>query len=201
MLRKLILKADCLNISPLLKEELDKSLEEIEQFFYSDFWLNRLKFDYHQILKTISKLKNDTKFELFNESQNSSGMSNKGTMIALNINMKELNDSYINNIIMHEFGHRQYNQEEFKAIVDLNKEIIGFPGLHIKDDQILSEKDYKYFTNDNELRQRIIPIIKEMYDNDWTAEQAYDLSENLKLDDIKNIFNKDYIIYLLNNIL
>ena len=53
-------------------------------------------------------------------------------------------------------------------------------------------------TNNNELRQRIIPIIKEMYDNNWTAEEAYKLSENLKKDDI---FTKDYIINLLKNIL
>ena len=26
-----------------------------------------------------------------------------------------------------------------------------------------------------------------MYDNNWTAEEAYELSENLKMDDIKNI--------------
>ena len=35
-------------------------------------------------------------------------------------------------------------------------------------------------------RQRIIPIVKEMYDNDWTAEEAYELSENLRMDDIKD---------------
>lgn len=47
----------------------------------------------------------------------------------------------------------------------------------------------------------IIPIIKEMYDNNWTAEEAYELSANLKRDDIKDIFTKDYIIDLLKNIL
>ena len=32
-------------------------------------------------------------------------------MIALNVNLdkNELNDSHINNVIMHEFEHRQYN--------------------------------------------------------------------------------------------
>ena len=55
--------------------------------------------------------------------------------------------------------------------------------------------------NNNELRQRIIPIVKEMYDNNWTAEEAYELSANLKRDDIKDIFTKDYIIDLLKNIL
>ena len=124
-------------------------------------------------------------------------------MIALNVNMsnEHLNDSHINNIIMHEFGHRQYNQQEFVFIKYLNEKCIGFPGEHIKYNQTLIEKDYPYFTDDNELRQRIIPIVKEMYDNKWTAEEAYDLSENLKIDDIKDIFTKEYIIHLLNNIL
>ena len=40
-----------------------------------------------------------------------------------------------------------------------------------------------------------------MYDNNWTAKEAYELSANLKRDDIKDIFIKDYIINLLNNIL
>ena len=34
-----------------------------------------------------------------------------------------------------------------------------------------------------------------------TAKEAYELSANLKRDDIKDIFTKDYIIDLLNNIL
>ena len=124
-------------------------------------------------------------------------------MIALNINMSEekLNDSHINNVIMHEFGHRQYNQQEFVFIKYLNELVIGSPGLYIKNNQTLGIEDYPYFTDDNELRQRIIPIVKEMYDNDWTAEEAYELSANLKRDDIKDIFIKDYIIDLLNNIL
>lgn len=102
---------------------------------------------------------------------------------------------------MHEFGHRQYNESAFQIIIDLNKEAVGTPGLYIKDNETLIKNDYPYFTNDNELRQRIIPIIKEMYDNNWTAEEAYELSENLKKDDIRDIFTKDYIVDLLENIL
>jgi len=75
------------------------------------------------------------------------------------------------------------------------------PGLYIKHSESLTENDYPYFTDDNELRQRIIPIIKEMYDNNWKAEEAYELSENLKMDDIKDIFTKEYILYLLENVL
>ena len=202
-------------VSNLLGNRLDESLKEIERFYYSDFWTNRFRrrlkeegFRYYPleldcILGATSCLRDDTKFKLFDEDSGLSGQSDKGTMIALNVNMKEgqLNDSHINNIIMHEFGHRQYNQQEFVFIKYLNEITIGSPGLYIKCNQSLAEKDYPYFVDDNELRQRIIPIVKEMYDNNWTAEEAYDLSENLETDDIKDIFTKEYILHLLDTIL
>lgn len=202
-------------VSPLLGDKLDKSLQEIEKFYYSDFWTSRFRrrlreegFRYYPleldcILGAITCLREDTQFKMFDEDPIQNGRSNKGTMIALNVNLdkNELNDSHINNVIMHEFGHRQYNQQEFVFIKYLNKLVIEAPGLYIKCSQSLEEKDYPYFTDDNELRQRIIPIIKEMYDNNWAAEDAYELSENLKIDDIKDIFEKDYIICLLNNLL
>lgn len=202
-------------VSNYLGSKLDESLEEIERFYYSDFWTSRFRrrlkeegFRYYPleldcILGAISCLRDDTKFKMFDEDPIQNGRSDKGTMIALNVNLSKnkLNDSHINNIIMHEFGHRQYNQQEFIFIKYLNEIAIGSPGLYIKSNQTLTEKDYPYFTDDNELRQRIIPVVKEMYDNNWTAEEAYDLSENLKIDDIKDIFTKDYITYLLNNIL
>lgn len=202
-------------VSSYLGSKLDDSLKEIERFYYSDFWTSRFKrrlkeegFRYYPleldcILGAISYLRDNTKFKLFDENQNKNGVSNASTMIALNINMSEekLNDSHINNVIMHEFGHRQYNQQEFVFIKYLNELVIGSPGLYIKNNQTLGIEDYPYFTNDNELRQRIIPIVKEMYDNNWVAEEAYELSKNLEKDDIKDIFTKDYIIDLLNNIL
>ena len=202
-------------VSNYLGSKLDDSLKEIERFYYSDFWTSRFKrrlkkegFRYYPleldcILGAISYLRDNTKFKLFDENQNKNGVSNASTMIALNINMSEekLNDSHINNVIMHEFGHIQYNQQEFVFIKYLNELTIGSPGLYIKNNQTLGIEDYPYLTNDNELRQRIIPIVKEMYDNNWTAEEAYELSANLKRDDIKDIFIKDYIIDLLNNIL
>lgn len=203
------------NVSNYLGNRLDESLKEIERFYYSDFWTSRFRrrlkeegFRYYPleldcILGSISCLRDDTKFKLFDKDQNSNGESDNGTMIALNVNInkEKLNDSHINNIIMHEFGHRQYNQPEFTFIKYLNKLATGSPGLYIKNNQTLGKEDYPYFTDDNELRQRIIPIIKEMYDNKWTAEDAYELSENLRIDDIKDIFTRDYIIDLLENIL
>ncbi len=202
-------------VSNYLGSKLDNSLKEIERFYYSDFWISRFRkrlkeegFRYYPleldcILGATSSLRDDTKFKLFNETQSKSGVSNTDTMIALNVNMnrEKLNDSHINNVIMHEFGHRQYNQPEFTFVKYLNELIIGFPGEYIKCEQNLAERDYPYFTDDNELRQRIIPIIKEMYDNNWSAEEAYESSENLKIDDIKDIFTKEYILNLLENIL
>lgn len=134
------------NVSDFLGNILDKSLEEIERFYYSDFWTSRFRrrlreegFRYYPleldcILGATSCLREDTKFKLFSETQNKNGVSNTDTMIALNVNIasEKLNDSHINNIIMHEFGHRQYNQPEFVFIKYLNEIAIGSPGLYIK---------------------------------------------------------------------
>ena len=202
-------------VSQILGDRLKESLEDIEKFYYSDFWTYRFKrrlkeekFEYNPIhldiiLGSISSIKDDTVFKVFNESNSLNGVSNTDTMIALNTNMtnEKLNDSHINNVIMYEFGHRQYNQKEFNLIIELNKSIINTPGLYIKNNQVLIKKDYSYFTNHNEIRQRIIPIIKEMYDNNWNPYEVYDYSENLKLDDIKDIFTKKYIINLIEDIL
>lgn len=202
-------------VSNYLGNRLDESLRDIERFYYSPFWVKRLKrrlkeakmeyspIDIDIILGTISELRENTKFELFDEGQGSKGISNKGEMIALNVNIKdeEVNDSHINNVIMHEFGHRQYNQPEFQLIVKLNNKLVGPPGLFIKSNQSLSKKDYPYFTDTNELRQRIIPIIKELWDNKWELEEVYDRSKNLQMDDIKDIFEESYILYLIDNLL
>lgn len=202
-------------VSPLLGGLLDTILEEIEKFYYSKFWESRFEQrlreedeDYIPIQLDIiqgitSDLRESTKFKLFSADPESNGVSNKDTMIALNVNMskEKLNNSHINNVVMHEFGHRQYNQRGFRLIVELNKRVIGSPGLYIKNNEVLGREDYKYFIDHNELRQRIIPIIKEMYDNNWTAEEAYDLSEDLKMDDVKDIFTKEYILNLINNLL
>lgn len=202
-------------VSNYLGNRLDESLKDIERFYYSDFWSKRFKrrleqegiyyspIEHDIILGTTSELRENTKFELFDESTKSKGVSNKGEMIALNVNMKddELNDSHINTTIMHEFGHRQYNQDEFQLIVELNQKTMGVIGDNIKEKESLSEKDYKYFIDHNELRQRLIPIIKEMRDNNWTISETYELSHNLEVDDIKDIFTREYILKLLDNLL
>lgn len=201
------------NVSKLLGGKLDLVLKEIELFYYSDFWIKRFRRRLKEegesyipiqldiIQGVTSELRENTNFKLFNEDASSNGVSNYGTMIALNVNMSKdkLNDSHISNVVMHEFGHRQYNDRGFNLVIELNRRTIGDPTKYLRED--LSEKDYKYFTDPNELRQRIIPIIKEMQDNNWTLEETYELSSNFKMDDIKDIFKKEYILRLLDNIL
>lgn len=201
------------NVSPLLGEELDKILEDIEHFYYSSFWINRFKRRMDEedenwipiqldiIQGVTSDLRDTTKFKMFTEESSHNGLSNSGTMIALNTNMSELNDSHINNVVMHEFGHRQYNEKAFRLVVELNKRIIGKPEENIKSKEVLNKEDYKYFMDHNEIRQRIIPIIKEMRDNNWKLSEVYDKSENLKIDDIKDIFTRGYILKLIDNLL
>lgn len=193
---------------------LDESLQEIERFYYSEFWNDRFKrrlreeninydpIELDKILGTISLLKEDTQFKIFEDDPTQNGVSNKDTMIALNNNLDEdeKNNSHINNIVMHEFGHRQYNQKEFDIIRELNSKIIKDPKDFIKD-KTLTKNDVKYFTDHNELRQRIIPLVKEMVDNDWNPYELYQYSKNLNIDDIKTIYNKKYLITLIENIL
>ena len=213
-LHELISEPQCIDkykkVSNYLGSRLRKVLIDIEQFYYSDFWINRfrqrlqeegLKYDpieLDRILGATTSIKDDNVFKLFDDVTSKKGISKRET-IALNINMnrEQSNDSHIENVIMHEFGHRQYNQSEFHVVEYLNDKILKSPspmGLE-------SELDYQYFTNKNEIRQRIIPLVKEMYDNNMTPEEMYYLSPNLRQDSLFNIYSKVEIIYWLNNIL
>ena len=213
-LNKLISRPQCIDtykeVSNYLGSRLDEVLENVEQFYYSDFWINRFRrrlqeegleydpIELDRILGATTSIKDDNVFKLFDDVTSKKGISKRET-IALNINMnrEQSNDSHIENVIMHEFGHRQYNQSEFHVVEYLNDKILKSPspmGLE-------SELDYQYFTNKNEIRQRIIPLVKEMYDNNMTPEEMYYLSPNLRQDSLFNIYSKVEIIYWLNNIL
>ena len=213
-LHELISEPQCIDkykkVSNYLGSRLRKVLIDIEQFYYSDFWINRFRkrlqeegleydpIELDRILGATTSIKDDNVFKLFDDVTSKKGISNRET-IALNINMnrEQSNDSHIENVIMHEFGHRQYNQSEFRIVEYLNDKILKSPspiGLE-------SELDYQYFTNKNEIRQRIIPLVKEMYDNNMTPDEMYYLSPNLKQDSLFNIYSKVEIIYWLNNIL
>ena len=213
-LNKLISRPQCIDtykeVSNYLGGRLDEVLESVERFYYSDFWVNRFRrrlqeegleydpIELDRILGATTFIKDDNVFKLFDDVTSKKGISKRET-IALNINMnrEQSNDSHIENVIMHEFGHRQYNQSEFHIVEYLNDKILKSPspmGLE-------SELDYQYFTNKNEIRQRIIPLVKEMYDNNMTPEEMYYLSPNLRQDSLFNIYSKVEIIYWLNNIL
>ena len=213
-LNKLISRPQCIDtykeVSNYLGNKLGEVLESVEQFYYSDFWINRFRkrlqeegleynpIELDRILGTTTSIKDDNIFKLFDDVTSKKGISKRET-IALNINMnrEQSNDSHIENVIMHEFGHRQYNQSEFHIVEYLNDKILKSPspmGLE-------SELDYQYFTNKNEIRQRIIPLVKEMYDNNMTPDEMYYLSPNLRQDSLFNIYSKVEIIYWLNNIL
>lgn len=214
-LNKLISRPQCIDtykeVSNYLGSRLGEVLIDIEQFYYSSFWINRFKrrlqeeklkcnpIELDRLLGATTFIKDDNVFKLFDKPSNSKGISNSSTMIALNINMskEQANDSHIRNVIMHEFGHRQYNQPEFKIVEYLNSKVLKSPspiGLE-------NELDYQYFSDKNEIRQRIIPVVKEMYDNNMTPEEMYYLSPNLRQDSLFNIYSKVEIIYWLNNIL
>lgn len=198
-LNKLISRPQCIDtykeVSNYLGGRLDEVLESVERFYYSDFWVNRFRrrlqeegleydpIELDRILGATTSIKDDNVFKLFDDVTSKKGISKRET-IALNI-------------IMHEFGHRQYNQSEFHVVEYLNDKILKSPspmGLE-------SELDYQYFTNKNEIRQRIIPLVKEMYDNNMTPDEMYYLSPNLRQDSLFNIYSKVEIIYWLNNIL
>lgn len=213
-LNKLITRPQCIdkyiNVSKYLESRLNKVLKDIEKFYYSEFWEQRFKrrikeegleynpIELDKILGTTSTLLDTNVFKLFDQNKNNKGISSN-EMIALNINIGEeqLNDSHIENVIIHEFGHRQYNQNEFQTIEYLNSKVLKSPSpMGLK-----NEQDQQYFSDKNEIRQRIIPIVKEMYDNNWNSQMAYQLSINLKQDSIYEIYNKESIIYWLDNIL
>lgn len=190
---------------------LDKILRGIENFYYSDFWVDRFKrrideegmpfdpIELSVIQGLTSQLVDDTQFRLFTENDNKKGVSNNRDMIALNTNIRcdQQTDSHIENVIMHELGHRQYNDRMFNTIIRVNDRIMK----NLSPKNLVTEEDYKYFTDHNEIRNRIIPIIKEMYDNNWSINQVYYNSRNLRSDDIFKIYDKEVIIAWLKDIL
>lgn len=107
----------------------------------------------------------------------------------------------------HEFGHSLYNVNRIKDIpavkqlVKANDELIGDAEKHLISKGNLSEEQIAYYTDKDELRQRVIPVVEEMFENGWTAEDAFEKSIALKRSNLKDLFNKDYIIKLLEGML
>ena len=197
------------NASVNITRRLYNILLKIQDFYSGSYWIKRFKRrlleenirfnNIEQIQNITSELIDKVLFKLFDKDSVYNGVSNRQNMIALNINFYDWkqNDSHIQNVVMHEFGHLQYLQKEFQIIVDLNRAILN----NLKPFGLKSEVDERYFSNHNEIRQRIVPIIKEMLDNHWNFEQTYNLSENLRNDAIFTMYNKKTILFWLKNLL
>ncbi len=187
---------------------LARVLADIEYFYYSNFWVRRLlrrskeeriKIELPKIFDAISELNSMVLFKIFKDKEAINAYSTNCDVIAINANMpdRKINDSHIYNLIMHELGHRQYDHIRFIPIMYLNRITFG----DVESNLIKEPYKYEYFTDPAELRQRIIPIVREMYINGWTPEEAYFRSPNLIQDDIYKLYGKEYIIHLLKNIL
>ena len=111
---------------------------------------------------------------------------------------------------LHEFGHGMYDQrykESFKFIKDHNERVIGNPEDHLITPmaQLNSreQKRVKYFINPknqyDEFRQQLFTTVDEAIKNEWTAEQAYEQSSNMK--EFKKYFQKDYLIGVIAKLL
>lgn len=162
---------------------------------------------YYKFLNALEKLHNNYEVGIFNSPTSRGQYSHNPSRISLNVK----SFMYDPNItIAHEFGHGIYspwfkNSDDLSAIQSIikhNDNLIGDASKHLLPEaDIYDVKDINYFTNPNELRQRIIPAVEEMVENGWSVEEAYDKSKALKDAELKVVFNKDYIIKLLGGML
>ena len=126
-------------------------------------------------------------------------------IIALNPKMYKFTETPL-----HEFGHGMYGysyEKFFKFIKDHNKHVIGNPEDHLITPMAqLDPKDQarvKYFINPrnqyDEFRQQLFTTVDEAIRNEWTAEQAYEYSSNMRR--FKKYFQKDYLIRVIAKLL
>lgn len=138
------------------------------------------------------------------------GFSQGDTMyIGLNSNLHGTPE-IIDPTLTHEFGHLIYHYpfrhqtagNRFMLVNDANASLMGSPVEHLTWQGLaLPDNLRSYITSHNELRQRVIPVVKEMVENGWTAEEAYAKSHALKEASLDKAFDKDYIIKLLGGML
>lgn len=107
--------------------------------------------------------------------------------------------------ILHEFGHLMYDglraPDEMWPIIMYNEELMGDPREHVIPNTTLPPGQISYLCNYDELRQRIIPVVREMIDNKWTPEEAYNKSNSLEYAGLKQAFDKEYLITLIGGML
>lgn len=139
------------------------------------------------------------------------GFSNAQTMnLGLNANLAHSEPEIINPTITHEFGHLiwhypwfyQPKGARFSAVNNANISLMGNPVEHLTSiGRKLPQDRIDYITDHNELRQRVIPIVKEAMQNGWTPEEAYQKSKLVRNSNLDQIFDKDYIIKLIGGML
>lgn len=161
---------------------------------------------YHRFISNLKKTHNNYQVGIFN-SNNTYGMySYEPSRISLNAKSFYYDPDIT---IHHEFGHGAYNRmhkdkDEWSgalSVIKHNDNLIGDASKQLLPDHNLSPDKIRYFTDPNELRQRIIPAVEEMITNGWTVEETYDKSKALNQSGLKKIFNKDYILKLLGGML
>lgn len=109
----------------------------------------------------------------------------------------------------HEFRHQIYNWNDlFKTpgtdiLVRHNNKLVGDASRYLQPSvkERLSNEMLQYYTDPNELHSRVGPVVEEIIENGWTVEEAFNKSKALKDSNLKDLFNKDYIIKLLGGML
>lgn len=170
-------------------------LNKIRKFFYSKFYSDRyyrrtFTFQLQPILNCTSSLLDNIKIDYY-KGPNYSNAKAQGNTIWLNQNKDIWDDSEFS-LILHEFGHLQYKEKPMEEIVNLNN-ALKFPlpiGLE-------NEKYLDYFSDKNEIRQRILPIVYCMYKNNFNSKEAYYYC----YDDLYLFYSQEQIIYWIENIL
>lgn len=126
-----------------------------------------------------------------------------GYVMSLNAAPEKLDYSHLFYTPTHEFGHFMYGSAKpgFASIKEVNAQLMGNPITQLKKDIPADNPAVIIMSDHDELRQRMIPAVKEMFENKWTPEQAFDNSKALKLGEVKRVFKKPYIISLLGGLL
>lgn len=192
-----------------------KSQEHIEDFYqspeYKDRFITKISNDikvdpnraYDELLLDLNEVQKHyiTKLFTHNTRRGFAGTEELG----LNVRVPRYSTDIT---IPHEFGHLIYNRvtPSIDKIIRLNERVIGNPIHNLRSDVFeinpgISREFIDYVSDFEELRQRIIPAVEEMFKNGWTVEETYNKSIALRDAQLKDIFNKDYILKLLGGML
>lgn len=161
---------------------------------------------YHRFISNLIQTHNNYQVGIFKSNNSFGKYYHEPPMISLNAKSFYYDPDIT---IHHEFGHGAYSPiykdiDEWLgalSVIEHNDNLIGDASKQLLSDHNLYPDEIGYFTDPNELRQRVIPAVEEMFTNGWTVEEAYDKSKALNRAGLKKIFNKDYILKLLGGML